>query len=98
MIQKSDDRRVGVKGVIGHSSIKLDPKEGEIEYRGMRTTDITQTRLVFFFSSRRRHTRFDCDWSSDVCSSDLTLRGSFASRPASPASIMCKPPLTMTRS
>src|SRR2546430_15160460 len=24
----------------------------------------------FFFSSRRRHTRFDCDWSSDVCSSD----------------------------
>src|SRR2546430_7406701 len=27
----------------------------------------------FFFSSRRRHTRFDCDWSSDVCSSDLTL-------------------------
>src|SRR5260370_13413506 len=28
----------------------------------------------FFFSSRRRHTRFKCDWSSDVCSSDLRLR------------------------
>src|SRR6266478_7816533 len=28
-------------------------------------------RIFFFFSSRRRHTRFDCDWSSDVCSSDL---------------------------
>src|SRR2546430_4772531 len=28
----------------------------------------------FFFSSRRRHTRFDCDWSSDVCSSDLHNR------------------------
>src|SRR2546430_10953478 len=28
-------------------------------------------RFIFFFSSRRRHTRFDCDWSSDVCSSDL---------------------------
>src|SRR5256886_13733006 len=28
--------------------------------------------LVLFFSSRRRHTRFDCDWSSDVCSSDLS--------------------------
>src|SRR2546427_8642185 len=28
----------------------------------------------FFFSSRRRHTRFDCDWSSDVCSSDLVER------------------------
>src|SRR5690606_40238484 len=28
---------------------------------------------VFFFSSRRRHTRFSRDWSSDVCSSDLWL-------------------------
>src|SRR2546430_7784343 len=27
--------------------------------------------VLFFFSSRRRHTIFDCDWSSDVCSSDL---------------------------
>src|SRR2546427_9439158 len=26
--------------------------------------------FFFFFSSRRRHTRFDCGWSSDVCSSD----------------------------
>src|SRR5260370_1621059 len=29
--------------------------------------------LFFFFSSRRRHTRFKCDWSSDVCSSDLPM-------------------------
>src|SRR2546429_2360943 len=38
-----------------------------------RTTALTATRrwsLLFFFSSRRRHTRFDCDW-RDVCSSDL---------------------------
>src|SRR6266480_5124515 len=28
--------------------------------------------VFFFFSSRRRHTRLTCDWSSDVCSSDLT--------------------------
>src|SRR5206468_7004744 len=28
----------------------------------------------FFFSSRRRHTRSDRDWSSDVCSSDLSHR------------------------
>src|SRR5690606_41098065 len=28
----------------------------------------------FFFSSRRRHTRFSRDWSSDVCSSDLSPR------------------------
>src|SRR2546421_7799136 len=27
--------------------------------------------VLFFFSSRRRHTRSDRDWSSDVCSSDL---------------------------
>src|SRR5690606_40847869 len=27
--------------------------------------------IFFFFSSRRRHTRFSRDWSSDVCSSDL---------------------------
>src|SRR5256885_9631512 len=27
--------------------------------------------IVFFFSSRRRHTRLQGDWSSDVCSSDL---------------------------
>src|SRR5260370_39660803 len=30
--------------------------------------------MYFFFSSRRRHTRFKCDWSSDVCSSDLLCR------------------------
>src|SRR4051812_49942207 len=29
--------------------------------------------FFFFFSSRRRHTRLTCDWSSDVCSSDLVL-------------------------
>src|SRR2546421_1435795 len=30
--------------------------------------------FFFFFSSRRRHTRSDRDWSSDVCSSDLTTQ------------------------
>src|SRR5260370_17641131 len=39
--------------------------------------------FFFFFSSRRRHTRFKCDWSSDVCSSDLAnspdLPGDFTS-------------------
>src|SRR5580698_6311450 len=34
--------------------------------------------FFFFFSSRRRHTRLTCDWSSDVCSSDLSI-------PATPA-------------
>src|SRR5689334_24365508 len=35
--------------------------------------------FFFFFSSRRRHTRWNCDWSSDVCSSDL-----FSAFPCSP--------------
>src|SRR5947209_15065830 len=30
--------------------------------------------VLFFFSSRRRHTRYWRDWSSDVCSSDLDSR------------------------
>src|SRR5690242_21152330 len=30
--------------------------------------------FFFFFSSRRRHTRLTCDWSSDVCSSDLGFK------------------------
>src|SRR5688572_31745400 len=38
-----------------------------------RSRDIIRANVnfFFFFSSRRRHTRFDCDWSSDVCSSIL---------------------------
>src|SRR6516164_9978984 len=32
---------------------------------------LPQTASAFFFSSRRRHTILNCDWSSDVCSSDL---------------------------
>src|SRR5256886_5957871 len=35
-----------------------------------KTVLLPQKDYIFFFSSRRRHTRFDCDWSSDVCSSD----------------------------
>src|SRR5688572_31196397 len=48
--------------------------------------------FFFFFSSRRRHTRFDCDWSSDVCSSDLEeieRRGRLAD-----AIVMAHPSLT----
>src|SRR3989442_8633664 len=35
---------------------------------------VEYTHVVFFFSSRRRHTRCGRDWSSDVCSSDLEGR------------------------
>src|SRR2546426_11784207 len=40
--------------------------------------------LFFFFSSRRRHTRLQGDWSSDVCSSDLKVemgQGTYTSMP-----------------
>src|SRR2546430_11533280 len=40
-------------------------------YSSQSPTIINLCHIIFFFSSRRRHTRFDCDWSSDVCSSDL---------------------------
>src|SRR5690606_39447024 len=40
---------------------------------------------AFFFSSRRRHTRFSRDWSSDVCSSDLRLKSSPSMRQKLPA-------------
>src|SRR5260370_3518587 len=44
---------------------------------------------MFFCSSRRRHTRFKCDWSSDVCSSDLIEMGPVArSALAGPISIL----------
>src|SRR6266446_4094385 len=36
---------------------------------GLKHIDI----MLFFFSSRRRHTRLQGDWSSDVCSSDLGM-------------------------
>src|SRR6266850_6705592 len=35
--------------------------------------------MEFFFSSRRRHTRLQGDWSSDVCSSDLVLKAGLSS-------------------
>src|SRR5256885_6472104 len=42
--------------------------------RMIRKTISSQDRVsFFFFSSRRRHTRLQGDWSSDVCSSDLDL-------------------------
>src|SRR6516225_10601574 len=51
--------------------------------------DILKERgLLFFFSSRRRHTSLTCDWSSVVCSSDLSARAraSFTARSRTPAS------------
>src|SRR5690606_39692698 len=50
----------------------------------------------FFFSSRRRHTRFSRDWSSDVCSSDLAeLDVMVASGPAEALAIAARQSLTL---
>src|SRR5438046_2669945 len=46
--------------------------QGSIE--AMRSLSNKIGALIFFFSSRRRHTRLVSDWSSDVCSSDLCER------------------------
>src|SRR2546421_4615406 len=43
--------------------------------------------FFFFFSSRRRHTRSDRDWSSDVCSSDLTVHSVVPDGPAERAGV-----------
>src|SRR5256885_5478341 len=48
-------------------------------------TLVSNTLLVFFFSSRRRHTRLQGDWSSDVCSSDLLHIFAFSKRPGTKA-------------
>src|SRR5712692_2347472 len=47
--------------------------------------------FFFFFSSRRRHTRWNCDWSSDVCSSDL--EGLFNLIKSIPATLKYEPGL-----
>src|SRR5882762_1766364 len=51
----------------------------------------------FFFSSRRRHTRFKCDWSSDVCSSDLLARPKYRSNTSQPFRTTSKPPFCVQR-
>src|SRR2546430_4868327 len=53
-------------------------RQADEELKAELDRDLTERR--FFFSSRRRHTRFDCDWSSDVCSSDLAACGCGAAR------------------
>src|SRR3712207_8109074 len=52
----------------------IQEKEGieRMEERPQRRLEVSR-RLVFFFASRRRHTRYWRDWSSDVCSSDLAI-------------------------
>src|SRR5256885_4377875 len=44
---------------------------GAFDDRLRATNGVVEILILFFFSSRRRHTRLQGDWSSDVCSSDL---------------------------
>src|SRR5256885_8491065 len=63
---------------------------GVPSYHGYGCRSLSEIRL-FFFSSRRRHTRLQGDWSSDVCSSDLGRR---SARAAIDATAPCVPRLT----
>src|SRR5688572_30903435 len=63
---KSRRHKVELPGLLEHSSYISRGSWVAVHSDRFRGTSHT-----FFFSSRRRHTRFDCDWSSDVCSSDL---------------------------
>src|SRR2546430_2627579 len=72
-----DDERIDNSRVYVAGKIKVvGGRRIEMYSRLIHTVDHIEGRMrpVFFFSSRRRHTRFDCDWSSDVCSSDLRAR------------------------
>src|SRR5688500_9329801 len=62
---RSEERRVG----------KVWKKlELQTLSKNSKRDDAVFANVVFFFSSRRRHTRLQGDWSSDVCSSDLRVR------------------------
>src|SRR5256886_10050023 len=54
------------------SNVVTDAASGVVDiFHGIdKAVADTWNNFWIFFSSRRRHTRFDCDWSSDVCSSD----------------------------
>src|SRR5207237_2570448 len=54
--------------------------------------------VFFFFSSRRRHTRFKCDWSSDVCSSDLSTASTSIVALSVSISAITSPDLTVSPS
>src|SRR5690625_2275990 len=79
-LDRSEERRVGKEGRARGRRERYEERgyeQGETrrvnaaERAGDSFVSAVRTRLFFFFSSRRRHTRWPRDWSSDVCSSDL---------------------------
>src|SRR5688572_28386547 len=59
-----------VRGLDKTPALALPGVHAVLTLADLRPHMANARRPVVFFSSRRRHTRFDCDWSSDVCSSD----------------------------
>src|SRR5688500_6629313 len=64
----------------GDPNIPALPEPAPLTARSRRSGDLL-LRALFFFSSRRRHTSLQGDWSSDVCSSDLPRRRAGLRRP-----------------
>src|SRR5256886_5294694 len=63
---------LGSAGRLGLTAVGNSPEEAQSIFGEAKCVLDEEARFnELFFSSRRRHTRFDCDWSSDVCSSDL---------------------------
>src|SRR2546421_5804846 len=58
--------------IVGHYGRSLHGEWGGLGLSRHVVSGELLLSVFFFFSSRRRHTRSDRDWSSDVCSSDLT--------------------------
>src|SRR5260370_13535777 len=61
----------GAPGMIESGKRKMGERfRMGLEINAIKEIEELKSEIGFFFSSRRRHTRFKCDWSSDVCSSD----------------------------
>src|SRR5690348_14495942 len=67
--KKPDEGRPG-----SAHELRLLRHEQRVAGRVLRQRLLVRRRVGFFFSGRRRHTRWTGDWSSDVCSSDLPRR------------------------
>src|SRR5215210_5274787 len=63
-----------------HAGIQELTPSAFVEPLGLLECPVWRGLLDFFFSSRRRHTRYIGDWSSDVCSSDLLRKLGLRSR------------------
>src|SRR5947209_11427076 len=71
-----------VTPALGAADLILDQPRGRLY---LINSNLNRVQVYFFFSSRRRHTSYWRDWSSDVCSSDLELDGQGGGRRGGPA-------------